>query len=61
MREIEHGWAACTFDNPLALSEWIIAHTGGQAMLNLTCTMILSVDLARHNVSHVKDMGIWGL
>ena len=30
-------------------------------MLNLTCTMIFSVDLARYGVSRAKDLGIWGL
>ena len=36
-------------------SEGIIDRTGAQTVLNLTCTMISSVDLAHYGVSCAKD------
>ena len=38
-----------------SFSEGIIDHTGAQTMLNLTCTMVSSVDFAHYEVSSAKD------
>ena len=42
-------------DNPRALARGIIDRTGAQTMLYLTCTTIISVDLAHYGVSNAKD------
>ena len=43
-------------DNPRALvGVGIIDRTGAQTMLYLTCTTIISVDLAHYGVSRAKD------
>ena len=41
-------------DNPRALAT-IIDRIGAQTMLYLTCTTIISVDLAHYRVSRAKD------
>ena len=46
---------ACTEITPPSVSEGMFNRTGAQTMLYLTCTMISSVDLAYHGVSHDKD------
>ena len=33
--EIEHGFSACTIDNPLAKARGLSLHTGAQSMLYL--------------------------
>ena len=38
-----------------SFSEGIIDRTGAQTMLYLTCTTIISVDLAHYGVSRAKD------
>ena len=46
-------------DNPRALASGLsTVQVDDRALSHLSCSIITSVELARYEVSHVKDMGI---